>query len=236
MSTDTPPSNKHSATTHTKADALSDREFQLLLEGCAAMRDYYGFQARFVCLVAGRLGMRAGEIAHLREEWVDWRRNMIVVPRHEPCQKGTDGGPCGYCRQQAQQRVEYNDAVTLEDALACTWSAKTDAAAREIPFDFDPRVSLVVERFFDRFDGWEWSAQAVNRRVKRAAEHATGLDPEDVRPHSLRATAASHHAGRGLEMHALMQHFGWAKASTADCYLSRNSKNTARQLDSIHTS
>ena len=53
-------------------------------------------------------------------------------------------------------------------------------------------------------------------------------------PAIVRATAATFHAGRGLEMHALMQHFGWAQASTAEVYLARNSQSTARQLDAVH--
>lgn len=95
-------------------------------------------------------------------------------------------------------------------------------------------MNVHLSRFFDRFDQWEWSANAVNRRVKKAAEHADELSPTEVRPHSLRTTAATHHADRGLEMHALMQFFGWAQASTADVYFTRNSTATARQLDAIH--
>lgn len=222
--------------THSKEDALDDRDFELLLEGAGSMRDYYGIQSKFAVMVLGRLGLRRGELAHMRESWVDWRRQLICIPLQQDCHKGKDGGICGYCRGLAEQRVHYaDDDLEQDEAEEWQWRAKTPAASREVYWGFDPRVELYMERFFDRFSAWEWSAQAINRRVKKAAENAPGLTREDVRPHSLRATAASHHAGRGLEMHALMQHFGWAQASTADCYLSRNSKNTARQLDSIHT-
>lgn len=227
--------DKHSAVKHTKEDALGDREYQLLLEGTGKMRDYYGFQARFVCLVAGRLGMRAGEIAHLKSEWVDWRRNMIVVPRHEPCEKGKDGGPCGYCKSCARQRVEHNDELTFEDALEYSWSAKTDAAAREIPFDFDPRVSLAVERFFEKYDEFPVSRQAVNRRVTKAAETAPQLDASEVYPHCLRATAATFHAARGLDVLPLQAMFGWADLSTAQNYIQKSGENTARALHGIHS-
>lgn len=220
---------------HSKDDALDEREFELLLEGAAKMDDYYGDQASFVVLVLGRLGLRRGELCHLRESWIDWRQEMIQIPYHEPCHGERQGdGPCGYCRQLAEQRAEYNDDVTMDQALAERWQAKTPAASRDVYFGFDSRVKLYVERFFDRFDGWEWSSTAINRRVKKAAEHAKDMDRDDVRPHSLRATAATYHAGRGLEMHALMQHFGWAQASTAEVYLARNSHSTARQLDAVH--
>lgn len=51
---------------HSKDDALNRREYELLLEGCHEIDDdYYALQAKFVALVAGRLGLRAGEIAHM---------------------------------------------------------------------------------------------------------------------------------------------------------------------------
>jgi integrase len=222
-------------TTHSKDDALDDREFELLFEGASRLDEYYGIQAQFLVQVLGRLGLRRGELAHMTQEWIDWRKEMIRIPRQQDCHGGRDGGVCGYCRQLAEQRVDYREDLPLDASVAMQWVAKTDAAARDVYFGFDPRVRLWIERFFDRFDEWVWSPAAINRRVKRAAEHADGLDPDEVRPHSLRASAATHHAARGLEMHALMQYFGWAQPSTAKCYLARNGQNTARQLDAIHS-
>lgn len=220
---------------HSKDDALDGREYELLLEGAAQMDDYYGQQAEFCILVLGRLGLRRGELTHMTGDWLDYRKEMISVPYHQPCHGERDGdGICGYCRQLAEQRVEYNDELTIEGAVADQWHAKTPAAARGVYYGFDSRVQLHVERFLDKYDGWPLSAGAITRRVKRAAEHADGLDADDVRPHALRATAATYHAGRGLELLPLMQMMGWAQASTAERYLSRNSENTARQLDAIH--
>ncbi len=113
--------------------------------------------------------------------------------------KRKDGGACGYCHQQGRQRANYN-GHSLEEALEHSWSAKTDDAARSVPFDFDPRATLVVERFFDQYDSWPASRQAINRRVKRAAETAPELEASEIYPHCLRATAASYHAGRGLDV------------------------------------
>jgi len=222
-------------TSHTKQYALSDREFQLLLEGASDMREYYGFQARFVLLVGGRLGLRAGEIAHLKEEWVDWRRNMIVIPMHEQCEKGQNGGVCGYCRACAEQMVEHNKDLTLDNALTMCWSPKTDAASREVPFDFDPRVSLVMERFFDQYDEYPCSRQSVNRRVDKAAAHADGIDSDDVFPHALRSTAATYHASRGLDVLPLQAMFGWSEISTAQNYIKKSGENTKRALHMIHS-
>jgi len=235
MSTYTSPAEKRSGTRHTKEDAMSDREFQLLLEGAAKMRDYYALQARFTILVAGRLGLRGGEIAHMKESWVDWRRNMIEIPRRESCKKGKDGGVCGYCRQQAKQMVDHDDDLTLAEATSRMWSPKTDSAAREVPFDFDPRTTLVVERFFDQFDEFPTSRQSVNRRVKKAAELAPEIDANEIYPHCLRATAATYHAGRGLDVLPLQALFGWADLSTAQNYIQKSGENTARALHMIHS-
>jgi len=219
---------------HYKERALSDRQFELLLEGAASTREYYGDQPLVACLALGRLGLRRAELAHLRADWIDERREMIEIPPHQPCESGRDGAVCGHCRQMAQQRVEFNDGVSMSQALEYQWSPKTEAAAREVYYGYDPRLRLHIERFFGEYDRWHWSANAISRRVTKAAEQAAELDPGRVCPHALRATAATHHAGRGLEMHALMQYFGWSQPSTAEVYLSRSGQNTARQLNSLH--
>ena len=71
--------------THSKEDALDDREFELLLEGARELARsdyYYDADPVFVIQVLGRLGLRRGELAHLSEDWIDWRNEMIVIPDH----------------------------------------------------------------------------------------------------------------------------------------------------------
>ncbi|WP_407647937.1 tyrosine-type recombinase/integrase [Halarchaeum nitratireducens] len=115
------------------------------------------------------------------------------------------------------------------------WSPKTPAAAREIPFDFDPRASLAIERFFEDHDAWPHSRAVVNRRVKAAAEAAVEIDSGSIYPHALRATAATYHAGRGLDMLPLQSLFGWADLRTAQSYIASSGENTARALHMIHS-
>lgn len=221
---------------YTKEDALTDRDFQLLLEGAAELDEYYAKQARFVVLVGGRLGLRRAEIAHLHESWIDWNRSMIEIPRFDGCEKGQDGGPCGDCRAKARQQVDHADgSITMEQALSERWGPKTDAAARSVPFAFDPRVELVVERFLqdDRYDGWPLSVMAVTRRVKAAAE-ASPLDDSDVYVHALRATAATYHAARGLDALPLKSLMGWESLETAKNYVASSGERTARALNAVH--
>ena len=58
-------------TRHSREDAVDARTFEYLVESTYAMDDYYGLQCRFILFAAGRLGMRAGEIAHMDESWID---------------------------------------------------------------------------------------------------------------------------------------------------------------------
>jgi site-specific recombinase XerD len=218
---------------HSKRDALSQHEFEQLVHGAHELDDHTSLQTRFVLFLAGRLGMRKGEITHMTQSWVDEDRSMICVPGHERCIKGRESMDiCGYCKQNAEQRAEYNHDMTVEDAKELAWVPKTDSAVRDIPYDFHPRVTMVIKDFFERYDAWPHSAQAVNRRVRKAAEHSD-LDRR-VYPHALRATAASFHAGRGLDVIPLQSLMGWAQVSTAHRYVKTTGANTARALHDIH--
>lgn len=300
-------------TKRSKEFAVTDREFELLLEGASRIPDDdQSLQSRFVILVGGRLGLRAGEITHMTEDWIDWRRRRIAIPRHHDCDKGRDDGICGYCDQQAAQMVEYNaidvpearldlleagaiegfrpdtkrqlivahqrynsgdfggDAlddqihtilegsranewdiyenletrarsvvsdqdVTMEEARDLMWRAKTDEAAREVPFDWSARLDICIERFFDRYDRWPVSRTTTNRRVDKALSYADELDGSTTHCHGLRATAASHHAGRGMPTLALQALMGWAQPSTARSYVRASPENTQRELHQIHS-
>lgn len=219
--------------THSKEDALSEREFELLWEGANKMDGYRGTEARFIVLVGGRLGLRAGEVAHFLDSWVNRREKLVEIPGHQECTKGKDGGRCGYCRQQIKQCVEYN-GVEWEEVAGHWWRPKTEAGIRGVPYDFEPRAELAIERFLDEFDRFERSYTAIGRRVKRAAECAPELDPDDIYPHALRATAATYHVGRGLQAHPLASLMGWSNLSTAEAYIQRSDENTRRAVRSTH--
>jgi integrase len=302
-------------TTESKELALTDREFELFVRGAQNIEcDLRSQETEFIAFVLGRLGLRPGELCHIHEDWINWRRRMIEIPTHDPCDKGKDGGLCGSCKQAVRQKVDYAElsldearmevlqdaigerlprhirsqirgvhfaavegdldrddvdrqldlllesadavgnhkaildaldsaardhmdeaTITTDEAAALEWSPKNPNAAREVPFDFDPRAELVVEDFFDRFDGWPESQTTINRRVDTVLERVDEFDRDTTTPHGLRATAASHASARGLSPLPLQSMFGWADISTARNYVASSSENTQRQLHQIYS-
>jgi len=234
MSTYNPRQNK-STPRNSADDALEDREFQLLLEASYELDEYYDLETRTIVLTLGRLGLRVGELIHMDESWIDWRRRMIQIPQYDRCEKGRDGGPCGYCRQLAEQQANHNEGLTPDEALARRWQSKTDAAARSIPYDFDSRIEITLERYFEQFDEFQTSKSGVDRRLAKAVEHVDTLNIQQIYPHCLRATAASYHASRGLDAISLQSLMGWADLSTAHRYVRRSGDRTRKALQSVHS-
>lgn len=218
--------------THSKDRAVDDFEFELLIDASYDLEAMQDLETRFLLLVAGRLGLRRGEIAHMRSDWIDWRQRRIEIPGYVACDMGRDGGPCGSCRQQAKQRAEYNVDVSYKQALAERWSPKTEMAQRAVPFGFSGRVEIVLERYFERFDRWMYTAQSINRRLNWVADMVDEV--EDLSPHALRASAATYHAGRGLDTLSLQSMLGWSQPSTAKAYIASSADNLDRQLQFIH--
>lgn len=218
---------------HAHQDAVDVQTYEQLLSATEHLEPPYDAECRLILLLGGRLGLRAGEITHLREQWIDWEREHIRIPAFDPCDHGQSGDVCGYCRKQARQRVRKNDDIELDDALAERWTPKTRHSVRTIPFGFDDRITGVLEEFFFHRDGYPRSRSSVNRRVDRVTE-AAGYDPETLYPHALRATAATYHAYQGVPVAALQSLFGWAELSTAQKYVRLSGGATQEALDSVY--
>lgn len=219
---------------HSHEDALSESEFEALLETTSQLPSPEDMDAYVILLLGGRLGMRAGEIAHMQADWIDWERKQIKIPSYEPCQKGRDGGPCGYCRSQAKQAVGYRpDELTLDEELETRWKPKTDTSARTIPFDHSDRVEACLREFFSEHDVYPRCRSSMNRRMNALAD-AAGMKREKLYPHCLRATAATHHAYRGLSVVPLQALMGWADLATARKYIRISGGATSKALNEVH--
>lgn len=219
-------------TRHSHQDAVDEGTFARMMDAAADLRPPLDVEAQFVLTAAGRLGMRAAEISHLSESWVDWERQMINIPPYQDCTQGQDGGPCGYCKSQARQSVRKT-GVDYETAIAKFWSPKTEASARAIPFDFDETIRQQIEAFFFDYDGWPKSRSSINRRVDDVAE-AAGIPTDSIYPHALRATAATWHSYRGLPAPALQSLMGWSKLAVAAKYIRLSGTATRKSLNEVH--
>jgi len=114
------------------------------------------------------------------------------------------------------------------------WSPKTENAAREIPLDASTRATIVLERYFERFDEFTASRGVVNRRVTRAAEAADdAIAADEVYPHALRASCASHFAAAGIDVVSLKSMMGWASYATAENYLAESGRRTQKALNRL---
>ena len=218
---------------HSHQDAVSESEFDQLVKATDQLKPPYDAECLFVLIAAGRLGMRGGEIAHLKESWIDWDTKQILIPAFDVCDTGEDGSICGYCRAQAELAVENGTYETLDEALDNRWTPKTTHSVRAIPFSYDSFIETVVEEFFRDRDRWPHSRVSINRRVDRVLE-AAGFPEDKCYPHSLRATAASWHAYRGLPAAALQSLFGWSNLQTAQKYLRLSGGATAKALQDAH--
>jgi hypothetical protein len=177
--------------------------------------------------VCGYCRRRAVDEVRARNLSID---DAVAALRQESPERAAEMSD-GELRDAAQDlRSDINR--TVAEACADRWQPKTPHAARTTPFDFDARIPLVLESFFERFDGWEKSKATLNRRVNRVAEVAD-VDA-NVYPHALRATAASAHAARDVSAYSLMNTMGWSDIATARAYVASNDEQAAREIRSKH--
>lgn len=246
---------------HSREDALTEREFELLYQSISEMKSSKKIETQFIMMCAGRMGMRGGEIAHIRKEWIDTSTHTIDIPEYDPCQFGKFDEPCGYCRNRARDYMETHNrpyskviddveeqypqlddtavktiaqdefqenSITFDEAVDMRWAPKTQNSARSIPYDFDVRLQLVFEEFFNEYDMFPKSKCTINRRINTAVEKSP-LET-DVYPHSLRATAAMLHASRDVSPYSLMSTMGWETLETARAYIGSSDTSAAREL------
>lgn len=218
----------------TREHVLREREFERLLLGAGRLSGTDRIEARAAVLIMGRLGLRGGELIHLSESWIDWRHHLVRIPDHDSCTKGRDGGVCGSCRQAAEQRQQHGDDRPVEEIVEDYWQPKTDAAVRDIPFDWSVRVEVALEELLDEFDGWPTSFSTLQRRLECSLEAAPELSEDATTVHGLRGTAASYHAGNGLEMQSLKGMFGWRDNKTPNKYLSIDGEMVRRGLQEVY--
>lgn len=94
-------------------EPLEDSELKQILETVAdePLRD------RVIIHSLAHLGFRAGAVAHMTEDWMDYQNHHVTVPSHQVCSAGRDGGPCSECRNRLE-RIRCGVTEPLADVLA----------------------------------------------------------------------------------------------------------------------
>jgi len=207
---------------HCKEDSLEEEEFERLVSACEETT--HPEQNRFLVLVMGRLGLRAAEVAHMEEHWISENNKLIEIPEHEPCN-------CSSCKAQARQRSEVN-GIPYEEALEMQWKAKTENSARPVPYNLEDRIVKTVEEIIDEYGGCPVKRYRINKRIDKVAETA-GLDPLDVYPHALRATAAFNLAYQEVTPYQLMNWMGWNQLNTAMNYIRASGRMVKSAVEDI---
>jgi hypothetical protein len=176
------------------SDALSPEAFySLYLGGLALESDRRRRDACYVLLSMGRLGLRPGELGHMHEDWIDWRRGEVNVPARDPC-------ACRECWKRASRRQERGDDRSLEAIVrADCWSPpEGERAARSLPFGWSRRLAAALDGVLGERPYLDADRPQIEALLREAAENAWDLDPEAVSPATLRATAGEFLATAGF--------------------------------------
>lgn len=192
-------------------------------------------ECTFFVRVMGELGLRAGELTHITEDWIDFNEDIIYIPSHDRCDFGEDDAACGYCKKQARQAARKNEGLSYEKALRDRWSPKNEASKRQVPFGWDPSLVELIHEYFAEHDHVDCSRATLNRRITKVAEYSKLVDEDEIYPHALRSHAAIYHARKGMSAFHLMELMGWNDVSGAMPYIEMVSTDVDSELNRIHS-
>lgn len=179
-----------------KREPLLEEELEELL----AAADENDLAHQVTIYTLAHTGLRADELAHLTEEWMDWQQDRLRVPMHDGCD-------CSGCRSKATE----NDW-----ALEELWRPKTEHGARTIPVKH-PGTIRRLRDFCSYNSEYGATRQTVGNRVKRVASEADLK--KKVTPHVLRHTYGTLIATRGATPQYIRQTMGHSDLSAANDYL-----------------
>lgn len=115
-------------------EALRQATYRRLYLGACKIENYdRRLEACYIILLAGRVGLRTGEIQHVREEWIDWKRGEIAIPQHDPC-------GCMNCWIAAQQKASTDEKEFREKAREML---KNDS---NYDFETDDELNEILEQ------------------------------------------------------------------------------------------
>jgi len=217
--------------TFSREDALDVRTFFRLFVGALRIENkQQRIRTVIIILCAGRLGMRASEIQHLHEGWINWKDGVIRIPAHDPCF-------CKWCLNKAvgkiankkdipESEVSRDDQAVVEYAYQHQYEPKPNASARVVPFGWSKRITAWLLHFFKDNEFVDLTQQQMRDDVRKAARLAEGVDPSNLTLHPLRSTGATFYADAGLLSKPHRDLMGWSGRTQARRYV----RGSGRQL------
>jgi len=203
-------------------DVLTMEQYRELLREAARIENRVESISLFFFLVTmGRLGMRVGEVIHMRESWYKEDRGVISIAPHSNCD-------CGLCKNYAESYADNND-LDFEEVFESYWKVK-DGSDRDVKVPTE-RDREIIELYFEEVPYTDVSYSTVNRRLKKIAEIVGEPEVHRMYPHMLRATAATHLAHSGFLPYALDVQFGWSDENTKTKYVRATGLLVEREYD-----
>ena len=182
-------------------------------------------QLSFFVFFIGVLGFRLGTLLHFDEDNVlrgaDGEIIGIEVPSYDCCDRGEDGDICSYCQELAEAMANNDDDpdTTAEDCYGNYWAPKTKTGGRQVPVLHDYGRDI-IERYLEAEGSFDKGDMTVRRRLTFLAEVTNGVDPDQMMPQSLRASAANYWITlEGFDVEALKGLMGWKYLTTANYYV-----------------
>jgi helix-turn-helix protein len=204
---------------------LSPTETYALYHGALSLSDERERLDACLAVVGGaRLGLRADDLAHLHDGWIDWERGLLAVPAFEPC-------ACTTCCDAARETAAETDRQPLAVVYDEQWSP-TDGG-RTLSFGWSRRLTAALATHVDhqRRDGFDRAGRRSRERLLRgAADAAPALDPTAVDFETLRATAGQFFAAVGFDAASVARLLG-CPDETAAVYVRRYGDGGRERLE-----
>jgi integrase len=207
----------------TIGEILTEEESRHLLEVCN--NSEHPLENKILVMTMMIIGFRIGEVTHLKKRWVDFKKQTITIPAHEPCD-------CNYCfgrimeqlytisknkgEKQDKENKDKQKLIAKQKVKEFYWQPKTPAGVRVVYYGFDPEYETVLKEFFSQYNSWPLSYAAAYSRLRKMLNLA---DLKDKKDHHLRKTAGSNYAARNFTEAQQMDVMGWDDANVARVYI-----------------
>ena len=180
-----------------KQDSLTEPEANLLLDACTNVLD------NLVIRLPLYTGMRIGEVQHLKASWLDWEKEIIIIPARQQCR-------CYECRK-------WREGI---------WKPKTLAGKRSL------LIVPELKTHLKQLDGGiNRSRQALEQRFERIRQRS-GL-MKVCYPHAIRATFATRLAENGISAPSLTYLMGWETLASAEHYIQSTMNRAHSEMKEI---